>query len=127
MPKREIEIARSIEDAAQMLIALRWAAQAGKCLPQLLDDASLAVIANLRRLAETLPDISPEGDDDVVLGTEDVPAPQGHLPDVVSPGEREDHVFGRGRPALPDAQEQSHAGAFQPEIPDHPMGRILTR
>lgn len=51
MLKPEIEIARSIEDATQTLIALRWAEQAGNCLPQLLNDASLAVIANLCRLA----------------------------------------------------------------------------
>ncbi len=47
----EGDIVRTLENATQILVALRWAAQAGHCLPHLLDDASSATIRQLQQLA----------------------------------------------------------------------------
>jgi len=54
MNERDRALARALENATQILVALRWAAQAGHCLPQSLDLASMEAIKDLQALVEQI-------------------------------------------------------------------------
>jgi len=52
MNERDRAHARVLENATQILVALRWAAQAGHSLPHSLDLASMEAIKDLQALVE---------------------------------------------------------------------------
>jgi hypothetical protein len=54
MNERDRALARALENATQILVALRWAAQAGQSLPHSLDLASMGAIKDLQALVEQI-------------------------------------------------------------------------
>lgn len=54
MNDRDRAVARALENATQIVVALRWAAQAEHCLPPSLDVASMEAIKELQALVEQI-------------------------------------------------------------------------
>jgi Flp pilus assembly protein TadB len=54
MNERDRALARILENATQILVALRWAAQAGHSLPHSLDLASMEAIKDLQARVEEI-------------------------------------------------------------------------